>query len=67
MTLIGAITRAGGFTRLADKTKVMLTRRMPDGQLKTYKIDATDIIEGKSQDLWPLQIDDSIYVPERIL
>lgn len=67
MTLIGAITRAGGFTRLADKTKVMLTRRMPDGQLKTFKIDATDIIEGKTQDLWPLQIDDSIYVPERIL
>ncbi len=67
MTLLGAITRAGGFTRLADKSKVMLTRRMSDGHLETYKIDATDIIDGKSQDLWHLRVDDSIYVPERIL
>ncbi len=67
MTLLGAITRAGGFTRLADKSKVMLTRRMPDGHLETYKIDATEIIQGKSQNLWPLQGDDSIYVQERIL
>lgn len=66
MTLYKAITRAGGFTRLADKSRVRLTRRFPDGRVETYKIDVNGIIDGSSKELWPLQAEDTIYVPERL-
>jgi len=67
LNLIQAITRAGGFTRLADKKRVMLTRRLPDGSTQTTTINVTELIEGSSKMEWPLQKDDSIFVPERIL
>jgi polysaccharide export outer membrane protein len=67
MDLYGAITRASGFTRLADKTRVLLTRRFPDGHTETFKINVTEIIEGKAKERWPLQLEDTIFVPERIL
>ncbi|MFA5262902.1 MAG: polysaccharide biosynthesis/export family protein [Opitutaceae bacterium] len=67
LSLLQAITRAGGFTRLADKKRLMLTRRLPDGSAKTFTINATEIIDGTTQDSWELQKDDSIFVPERIL
>jgi polysaccharide biosynthesis/export protein len=67
LSLVQAVTRAGGFTRLADKKRVMLTRHQSDGSTKTYTINVTEIIEGNSRDLWILQKDDSIFVPERIL
>lgn len=67
LTLIQAITRAGGFTRLADKKRLLLTRHKSDGSIVTFTINATDLIDGTSKDSWPLQKDDSIFVPERIL
>lgn len=67
LTLIQAITRAGGFTRLADKRRVMLTRHKVDGGTETLTINVTEIIDGTSKQAWPLQKDDSIFVPERIL
>ena len=67
LTLLSAITRAGGFTRLSDKSKVLLTRRNPDGTTETFKINASDLIEGRSTETWALRVDDSIFVPERIL
>lgn len=66
MNLLDAITKAGGFSRLADRSKVKLTRTLPDGTTKSYIIDADDIIKGKSKDQWPLKKDDVIYVPERL-
>ncbi len=67
LSLLQAITRAGGFTRLADKKRLMLTRRSPDGTAKTFIINATEIIDGTSQESWELLKDDSIFVPERII
>jgi polysaccharide biosynthesis/export protein len=67
LTLLQAISRAGGFNRLADKKGVLLTRKAPDGHSETTKINAADIIDGTSKENWPLQKDDTIFVPERIL
>jgi polysaccharide biosynthesis/export protein len=67
LTLLGAIARAGGFTRLSDRTRVILTRQKDDGNVETFKINASALIEGKSGESWMLQEDDSIFVPERIL
>jgi polysaccharide export outer membrane protein len=67
LNLIQAITRAGGFTRLADKKRVMLTRRQADGSTSTNTINVTELIDGSRKEEWPLQKDDSIFVPERIL
>jgi len=67
MTLLGAIARAGGFTRLADKSKVMLTRINASGQRETIRVNANELIEGRSKESWALNPDDSIFIPERIL
>jgi polysaccharide export outer membrane protein len=66
LTLLDAIARAGGFNRLADRSKVKLTRSVPGGKAETYVIDADQIIQGRAKETWPLQKDDVIYIPERI-
>jgi polysaccharide export outer membrane protein len=67
LTLMKAISMAGSFTRLANKQKVTLKRVQPDGAYKTYTINADDLTKGDSAEDWPLQPDDVITVPERIL
>ena len=67
LTLIDAISRAGGFTRLAEKRKVKLTRKLDSGKIETFTIDADKLIEGDSEKTWILQTDDLVYVPERFL
>ena len=66
MNLLDAIAKAGGFSRLADRGKVKLTRVQSDGKAETHIIDADQIIQGRVQETWPLQKDDVIYVPERL-
>ncbi|ACB74880.1 polysaccharide export protein [Opitutus terrae PB90-1] len=66
LTLLDAISRVGGFNRLADRRKVKLTRTI-EGKVNTYIINADDIIEGNTSANWPLVQDDVIFVPERIL
>ncbi|HEY1791847.1 MAG TPA: polysaccharide biosynthesis/export family protein [Opitutaceae bacterium] len=67
LNLLDAITRAGGFTRLADRKKVKLTRLNSDGKTSTTIINADDIIQSNTADSWVLSKGDVIYVPERIL
>lgn len=68
MTLLDAITRAGGFSRLADKKRLKLTRTNPTtGKVENYTINADEIIEGSASDQWVLLKDDVIFVPERVL
>lgn len=67
LTLLDAISRAGGFTRLANRTQVKLTRTNPDGKTDTYIINADDLIKGSSSNSWPLLVNDIVFVPERIL
>lgn len=67
LTLLGAISRAGGFSRLADNKKVILTRTNPEGRTETLTINADDLLKrGTGEDV-PLLPDDIINVGERIL
>lgn len=68
LTLLGAVSRAGGFNRYADKTRVILTRtNAADGKTESFTINADDLLKGRSSESWPLQPDDVINVTERIL
>lgn len=67
MTLLDAIAKAGGFSRLADRKRLKLTRTTPDGKIDNYIINADEIIQGSSSKSWPLLKDDVIFVPERVL
>ncbi len=67
LTLLDAISRAGGFDRLADRRKVRLTRKQEDGSVVNHVINTDHIIQGESTELWVLQTDDLIFVPERLL
>ena len=68
LKLLDSIALAGGFTRLADRKHITLTRQNPDGKTVTSEINADDILQSKrSSDEWILQEGDVIFVPERIL
>lgn len=65
LTLLDAISRAGGFSRLANRSQVKLTRTHADGRTDTYIINADDLIKGSSSNNWPLLANDIVFVPER--
>lgn len=68
LKLLDAIALAGGFTRLADRRHVTLTRVGTDGATTTTEINADNILQSKNaSDTWTLQEGDVIFVPERIL
>lgn len=67
LTLLDAISKAGGFSRLANRNQVKLTRTDTNGKTETFIIDADDLIKGKGSNNWPLIVNDIIFVPERIL
>jgi polysaccharide biosynthesis/export protein VpsN len=64
LTLIQAISQAGGLTGLANLDRVNLTRRMARGS-RTVVISLGTIMEGRSADI-PLQSGDRIFVHERL-
>ena len=64
LTLIEAITRAGGFARIADKKHVSVKRTNADGKTETSIVNADDIMKGRTDESWPLQPSDTIFVPE---
>ena len=67
LTLLDAISRAGGFSRLANRSQVKLTRTNADGKSDTFVIDADELIKGRSNNTWPLLVNDIVFIPERIL
>jgi len=67
LTLLDAISRAGSFNRLADRKHVTLKRTNADGTSDTRTINAEDLSKGDTTETWPLQPNDVITVPERIL
>ncbi len=67
LTLIEAVARAGGFSRLADKSRVRIVRTDDEGVNTTYTVNVDRLIDGRSASSWPLQVDDVIEVRERIL
>jgi polysaccharide export outer membrane protein len=64
LTLIQALSQAGGLTGIANLDKVNLTRRTDSGS-RTVVISIGTIMEGRSADI-PLQSGDRIFVHERL-
>jgi polysaccharide biosynthesis/export protein len=67
LSLVDAITLAGGQNRLADLKRVKLTRKNAEGQPESVTVNVDEIMKGGAGQAWPLQKDDVIFVPERIL
>lgn len=67
LTILDAISLAGGHSRLADLKKVKLTRTTGDGDPVTTTINVDEIMKGGGKDPVQLQPDDVIYVGERLL
>ena len=64
LTLLQAVSLAGGFNSIANRDRVNLPRRGKEGS-RTVTLSADAITEGESPDV-PLQAGDQIYVHERI-
>lgn len=64
MTLLRAISMAGGFNSIADKEKVTIRRRVGDKTVADT-VSVEDIIDNKIPDV-PLQAGDSINVDQRV-
>lgn len=64
MTLIQAISLAGGFNSIANRDRINLTRKGKD-RSETVQLSVEAITDGRAQDI-PLQAGDQIYVHERI-
>ena len=65
MTLVQAISLAGGLSTLATHDKVRLTRRGKEGKSNTVIVDLNAINSGDAEDIL-LQAGDRIYVAERL-
>jgi polysaccharide biosynthesis/export protein len=62
LSILEAISLAGGHSRLADLKRVKLTRK---GETKEINVD--EIMKRGAQDPHQLEVGDVIFVPERIL
>jgi protein involved in polysaccharide export with SLBB domain len=62
LTLVQAVSDAGGLTEIAHKRRVKLTRRTEAGQ-ETFEVSIKAITEGREADI-PLQPGDIVFVPE---
>lgn len=65
LTLIQAISQAGGLTAVANGEQVRLTRNSKNGLTTTVVIDLTAITEGNAPDIL-LQPGDRVYVKARV-
>lgn len=65
LTLLEAIARAGGFNRLANRGEVKITRTDDKGVSNTFTVNAEKLLDSKSANLVPLQVDDVVFVPEK--
>lgn len=66
MTLLEAITSAGGFTDVAAISKVKILR-MEDGEQKSIEVDVSQITkEGNKQLDVPLKPSDVVFVPQSL-
>jgi polysaccharide biosynthesis/export protein VpsN len=65
MTLIQAISLAGGMTSIANTDRVNLTRKNKNGSARTVVLSVEAITDGRSPDI-PLQGGDQIFVHDRV-
>ena len=64
MTVVQAVSQAGGFSNLASKDETVVTRRV-NGELKKFRIYVSEIARGEASD-FPLRAGDIVFVPERV-
>jgi len=67
LTILDAISRAGGFNRLADRRRVRLSRTLSDGRTENFVINTDELMSGVAKDPLVLRKDDVVFVPERVL
>lgn len=67
LTLLDAIARSGGFSRLANQKTVSLTRNLPDGRTVNFTINAEQMLTGDKDNQWTVKDGDIISVSERLL
>jgi polysaccharide export outer membrane protein len=65
MTLLRAISMAGGFNAMANKDKVIVRRKLEGGSVRAVTISVQDIMDNAVPDV-PLQSGDSINVEQRV-
>jgi polysaccharide export outer membrane protein len=65
LTVAQAISLAGGFTALADKNQVRVTRIDRQGTRRVFVVRVEDIVVGRAAD-FDLEPGDTIFVPESI-
>lgn len=65
LTVTQAISLAGGFTQLAEKNQVRVTRQGANGARRTFVLRVEDIAEGRVPD-FELEPGDVIFVPQTI-
>src|SRR5271166_2811693 len=54
-TLLDAIAKSGGFSRLANRNRLSLTRTLQDGDTQNYTIDADQLVTGDAINKWTVQ------------
>lgn len=68
ISIVEAITSAGGLTRIAKGDAVRVTRKDENGGERSYTINIEKLIEGRAApgDAFLLQPGDVVFVPERV-
>jgi polysaccharide export outer membrane protein len=64
LTVVQAISLAGGFTPLAARNRTVVSRRI-NGEIRRYRVEVDEVIGGGASDV-PLAAGDIVYVPERV-
>ena len=63
LTILQAITMAGGFLDTAQKTQVLLLRKQADGNFRVYELDVEKILAYEAPEVY-LNRYDIVYVPK---
>jgi polysaccharide export outer membrane protein len=63
VTVLQAVTRAGGATPRANEKKVQIIRTLPGGRKQILDLDLKKVKKGRADDII-LQEDDVVVVPE---
>jgi protein involved in polysaccharide export with SLBB domain len=64
MTVVQAISLAGGLTSIANATEVVITRRSGE-KMRRLTVSITKITRGQASDV-SLEAGDLVFVPERV-